>query len=56
MIFIDISLSFPRLEMCILAWKESFAILDYRVLLLSGATELAIRNMNFRYVPYLCSL
>ena len=40
MIFIDISLSFSRLETCIVVLKENAAILDHRVLLHSGATEL----------------
>ena len=48
MIFIDISLSFSRLETCILVLKESAAILDHRVLLHSGASELAMGNMTFR--------
>ena len=48
MIFIDISLSFSRLETRILVLKESAAILDHRVLLHSGATVLAIGNINFR--------
>ena len=48
MIFIDISFFFSRLETCILVLKESAAILDRGVLLHSGATELAIGNINFR--------
>ena len=44
----DISFVFCRLETCIQVLKESAAILDRRVLLHPGATELAIENINFR--------
>ena len=48
MIFIDISFFFLQAGNMHTNVKEIAAIMDRRVLLHSGATELAIGNINFR--------